>query len=100
MTPQPFHPFAPTLFFSVEISICMLFLCITSSLPYPYLKLSTCLCIHSSTPPPIHLDRVEECEEDSIEEEKEEEEEETPVTESDSDEQEGANETTSRYFRT
>lgn len=51
-------------------------------------------------PPPIHLDRVEECEEDSIEEEKEEEEEETPVTESDSDEQEGANETTSRYFRT
>ncbi|XP_026011347.1 FH1/FH2 domain-containing protein 3 isoform X6 [Astatotilapia calliptera] len=37
---------------------------------------------------------VEECEEDSIEEEKEEEE--TPVTESDSDEQEGANETTSR----
>lgn len=81
----------------------MLFLCITSSLPYPYLKSSTCLCIHSSTPPhppPIHLDRVEECEEDSIEEEKEEEEEETPVTESDSDEQEGANETTSRYFRT
>ncbi|XP_005940956.1 FH1/FH2 domain-containing protein 3 isoform X5 [Haplochromis burtoni] len=41
-------------------------------------------------------ERVEECEEDSIEEEKEEEEEETPVTESDSDEQEGANETTSR----
>uniref|UniRef100_A0A3P8NLN1 Formin homology 2 domain containing 3a n=1 Tax=Astatotilapia calliptera TaxID=8154 RepID=A0A3P8NLN1_ASTCA len=39
-------------------------------------------------------ERVEECEEDSIEEEKEEEE--TPVTESDSDEQEGANETTSR----
>lgn len=76
----------------------MLFLCITSPLPYPYLKSSTCLCIHSS-PPPIHLDRVEECEEDSIEEEKEEEEEETPVTESDSDEQEGANETTSRYFR-
>ncbi|XP_004547829.2 FH1/FH2 domain-containing protein 3 isoform X2 [Maylandia zebra] len=42
---------------------------------------------------------VEECEEDSIEEEKEEEEEETPVTESDSDEQEGANETTSSPAR-
>lgn len=48
-----------------------------------------------------HLYRVEECEEDGIEEEEEEkEEEESPVTESDSDEQEGANETTSRYFRT
>lgn len=58
------------------------------------------LSVYSFVHPPTHLNRVEECEEDSIEEEKEEEEEETPVTESDSDEQEGANETTSRYFRT
>ncbi|XP_030596328.1 FH1/FH2 domain-containing protein 3 isoform X2 [Archocentrus centrarchus] len=42
-------------------------------------------------------ERVEECEEDGIEEEKEEEE--SPVTESDSDEQEGANETTSSPAR-
>lgn len=52
---------------------------------------------HTSIHPPL---REEECE-DVIEEE---EEEETPVTESDSDEQEGADtvskQTTPRYFRT
>lgn len=98
MTPQSFHPFAPTLFFLWRF----LFACFS----YVSLHLSPILtsnrppvCVFiRPPPPPIHLDRVEECEEDSIEEEKEEEE--TPVTESDSDEQEGANETTSRYFRT
>lgn len=98
MTPQPFHPFAPTLFFLWRF----LFAC------FSYVSLHLSPILTSNRPPvcvfirlpPIHLDRVEECEEDSIEEEKEEEEEETPVTESDSDEQEGANETTSRYFRT
>lgn len=80
----------------------MPFLCIASSLPqsFPYIFHST---IHSSIPPCLH--REEECE-DGVEEEEEEEEkeEETPVTESDSDEQEGAdtvsNQTTPRYFRT
>lgn len=77
----------------------MPFLCIASSLPqsFPYIFHST---IHSSTPTPC-LHREEECE-DGVEEE--EEEEETPVTESDSDEQPGAdtvsNQTTPRYFRT
>jgi len=51
--------------------------------------------VHSPLHPPTRVYREEKCE-DGIEEE----EEETPLTESDSDEQEGANQTTSRYFRT
>lgn len=49
---------------------------------------------------PSSTTRLHREEEYSIEEEEDEEEEETPVTESDSDEKEGANQTTSRYFRT
>lgn len=80
------------------IFVCMLFLCIASSLP-SILPLNVPP-IHPF-PTPNYLYREEECE-DGIEEE--EEEEETPVTESDSDEQEGADrvskQTTPRYFRT
>lgn len=57
---------------------------------------------HPSTPSTHHLYREEECESGIKEEEKEAKDEETPVTESDSDEQEGAvsQRTTPRYFRT
>ncbi|XP_031709625.1 FH1/FH2 domain-containing protein 3 isoform X3 [Anarrhichthys ocellatus] len=70
----------------VVISICMLVLCIASSLPQS--SPPTQPSIHPS--PPCLYYREEECEDGIEEEEEEEEEEETPVTESDSDEQEGA----------
>lgn len=73
--------------YSVKMSICMLFLCIASSLLLSILFYGHIIPPH----PPIHLCREEECEVGL-----EEEEEETPVTESDSDEKEGANESTSR----
>lgn len=64
--------------------------------------LSLCYSFFHLPPPPSirYLYREEECE-DGLKEE-EEKEEETPVTESDSDEQEGAvsKRTTPRYFRT
>jgi len=82
----------------------MLILCIPSSLSLSILPIQfpTQPFIHPS-PPELH--REEECEDVMMEEEEEEEEEEeTPVTESDSDEQEGADSvtklTTLRYFRT
>lgn len=68
---------------------------VTSSLLQPFLLFVNIIPIL----PPIHFHREEECE-DSTQEEEVEEEEETPVTESDSDEKEGANQSTSRYFRT
>lgn len=57
---------------------------------------------HIHFPSTHHLYREEECESGLKEEEKEAKDEETPVTESDSDEQEGAvsQRTTPRYFRT